>query len=192
MDSLLTLPATADKLVAYAPAGGSAIMTAYGWRAAVSLSEDDAATYGEAEAIYLACQAGEQHFEGLARAAILLQRAGWQVGWHKVDVMLDHIAHRRRAYETSVRVVEVIIMEAVEGYVYENAQHVQFVEDMRAAGYTVRHYAGRYSWKGPAVAAASWQEVAQATSVPLQYDSLGLRLIVYPVARGACRQSDVD
>lgn len=60
-----------------------------------------------------------------------------------------------------------------------------FVKDMEKAGIAVRPYAGRWFWKGPAVATNAdldLQDVIRATTVPLQWDQLGLHLIVYPVA----------
>lgn len=50
--------------------------------------------------------------------------------------------------------------------------------------YLVEPYAGRFYWEGPAVRADNereLQEIIRATTVPVQWDSLGLGYIVYPV-----------
>ncbi len=70
---------------------------------------------------------------------------------------------------------------------YTNPECVAFVEDMEAAGFEVEHYHGRFFWRGPAVRTeepyVSLQDVMRATSVRLQWDSLGRDdRIVYPVA----------
>lgn len=59
----------------------------------------------------------------------------------------------------------------------------QFKNDMIEAGYEVRTYQGRGFWKGYAVSVERYdfQDVARATRVRLQQDSLGLGIIVYPV-----------
>lgn len=63
-------------------------------------------------------------------------------------------------------------------------QHEQFRVDMAQAGYRVREYQGRNFWRGPAVSCdrEELQDVIRATKVRVQTDSLGLGLIVYPVA----------
>lgn len=70
---------------------------------------------------------------------------------------------------------------------YTREDCVQFVEDMASAGYEVEHYYGRYSWEGPAVRTSDYgpdlQDVIRATSVKLQWDSMGMNEIVYPVQR---------
>lgn len=70
-------------------------------------------------------------------------------------------------------------------YEYTNPDYVQFVEDMTRAGYRVFHYGGRWGWSGPAVrtdrnAYITEQDVFRATSIPLQRDSMGLDLVLYP------------
>jgi len=79
---------------------------------------------------------------------------------------------------------------------YSNKECNQFVEDMEAAGYEVRHYEGRSFWKGPAVVTDNengdtLQDVIRATDVRLQWDQMGrCDLIVYPVARGKLIDAD--
>lgn len=69
---------------------------------------------------------------------------------------------------------------------YDSDTCNQFVEDMEAAGLSVRHYRGRWFWTGPAVEVERWQrdDVARATSVALQQDDMGLGIVVYPRASG--------
>ncbi len=60
----------------------------------------------------------------------------------------------------------------------------QFEQDMMDAGIEFTSYQGRQSYKGPAVR-TSWdgprlQDVIWATSVELQWDNMGLDLVVYP------------
>lgn len=64
---------------------------------------------------------------------------------------------------------------------YHNETANQFVQDMEAAGLEPYHYSGRFFWKGPAVDTDSRDDVARATKVKLQQDSMGLGLVVYPV-----------
>jgi hypothetical protein len=64
-----------------------------------------------------------------------------------------------------------------------NERHQQFTADMELAGYEVRDYQGRFYYSGPAVEVDrnELQDVIRATSVPLQWDSMGKTgLIVYP------------
>ncbi len=64
-------------------------------------------------------------------------------------------------------------------------KHEQFTQDMEDAGFETEHYRGRFYWEGPAVRVdcrAAFQEIMQATDVPLQWDDLGLGWIVYPAA----------
>lgn len=65
----------------------------------------------------------------------------------------------------------------------KNKVHEQFKKDMIKAGYKIRMYQGRWFWKGYAVSVDKYdfQDVARATKVRLQKDSLGLGIIVYPV-----------
>jgi hypothetical protein len=74
---------------------------------------------------------------------------------------------------------------------YTNPDYTQFVLDMRAEGFRVRHYNGYAGRSCPAVDVRSdmsdddgrptYQEVARATKVVLGADPLGKGQIVYPV-----------
>src|SRR5687768_9684889 len=69
---------------------------------------------------------------------------------------------------------------------YTAPDAVQFVEDMQSHGYAVEHYHGRSFWHGPAVRTddedgPDLQDVIRATSVKLQWDSMGYNEIVYPI-----------
>ncbi len=75
-----------------------------------------------------------------------------------------------------------------EGYEYDEADHVQFIEDMEEAGLEVRHYRGRYYWEGPAAAVDDLQDALGATRIRCQWDNLGRGWIVYPKAYGGVRQ----
>ncbi len=75
--------------------------------------------------------------------------------------------------------------------VYGNPLLARFVADIEAAGFEWEHYNGRYFWHGPAVRTRApgeptieptLQEVMRVTAVPLQWDNMGLGLIVYPIA----------
>jgi hypothetical protein len=68
---------------------------------------------------------------------------------------------------------------------YEHPDHVQFVEDMQAAGFEVRHYAGRFFWSGPAVIMEKPQDWQLNTAVKCQHDNLGDVRLVYPQAYDA-------
>lgn len=73
---------------------------------------------------------------------------------------------------------------------YSHPKVVQFVNDMEDEGIEVEHYHGRFYWEGPAVRTDrnGWptlQDVIRATSVKVQWDSLGLDQIVYPIASDA-------
>lgn len=72
---------------------------------------------------------------------------------------------------------------------YDNPQCNQFVADMEDAGFEVEHYRGRNFWTGPAVR-GEMQDVARATKVRIQTDSMGLGVICYPVARGKLLSAD--
>ncbi len=67
----------------------------------------------------------------------------------------------------------------------EPKAYVQFRADMQEAGFDVREYRGRFYYEGPAVETdrengPCLQEIQRATRVKVQYDNLGLDLIVYP------------
>jgi hypothetical protein len=60
----------------------------------------------------------------------------------------------------------------------------QFVTDLESEGFQVEPYAGRYFWEGPAVRAkgeAELQAIIRATTIEVQWDTLGYGYIVYPV-----------
>ena len=76
------------------------------------------------------------------------------------------------------------------------SDHEQFEEDMQDAGFDAEPYNGRFYWSGPAVRVNDLhglQEVIRATTVHLQWDSLGKSgFIVYPYAqRAAPREKEV-
>lgn len=78
---------------------------------------------------------------------------------------------------------------------YTNQTVLQFVEDMRSAGYDVEHYHGRFYWQGPAVrtdeaGTPSLQDVIRATTIPVQWDNMGYDWIVYPIASDERWQAD--
>lgn len=58
----------------------------------------------------------------------------------------------------------------------------RFREDCEAAGFEVTDYEGREFYRGPAVKCerSELQDVIRATDVSVQWDSLGMGLIVYP------------
>lgn len=63
---------------------------------------------------------------------------------------------------------------------YSQPHFNQFQQDLEAAGYSVEHYCGRFFYRGLAVRTHDVQEVIRATQVPVPWDNLGLRWIVYP------------
>lgn len=71
-------------------------------------------------------------------------------------------------------------------YTYDEPRFVKFVEDMENAGFRVKHYAGRFYYRGPAVFTdeengVTKQDVYRATKVPVREDTLGrYDYIVYP------------
>lgn len=69
--------------------------------------------------------------------------------------------------------------EALPAYTAPDA--LQFVDDMERAGLNVEHYHGRYWWHGPAVRVDDLQTAMMETRVPVQWDSMGMGYIVYPV-----------
>jgi hypothetical protein len=75
--------------------------------------------------------------------------------------------------------------------------HEKFIQDMEDAGFSVRDYAGRFFWKGPAVATSrnegiDIEDIIRATDVKLQSDSLGLDQIVYPVASAKAQYKEPE
>jgi hypothetical protein len=64
---------------------------------------------------------------------------------------------------------------------YTKRDAIQFVEDMENAGLEVEHYHGRFYWRGPAVRVDNLQDAMSETKVRVQYDSMGMGYIVYPV-----------
>ena len=65
---------------------------------------------------------------------------------------------------------------------YSDPDCVRFVEEATAAGLEVEHYRGRFFWQGPAVRVDDLQDGIRATTVPVQWDNMGLGWIVYPAA----------
>lgn len=71
-------------------------------------------------------------------------------------------------------------------YEYDEPRYIEFVEDMRNAGIPVKHYNGRFYYRGPAVftnvdEGLDRQDVYRATKVKCQEDTLGrYDNIVYP------------
>jgi hypothetical protein len=74
-------------------------------------------------------------------------------------------------------------MSALPTYTHHDA--IQFVNDMESAEewYEVEHYHGRSMWVGPAVRIDrnELQDVIRATTVRVQWDTLGDGYIVYPL-----------
>lgn len=66
---------------------------------------------------------------------------------------------------------------------YKQKNYNQFTKDLENAGYEVSDYNGRYFYHGPAVSCEKneFQNIVRKTSVRLQWDQLGLGIIVYPV-----------
>ena len=71
---------------------------------------------------------------------------------------------------------------SIRGVNYTNPDHMQFIKDVLLRGSNVEMYHGRNLWYGPAVRCASISHVAAlGTLVPVQYESMGKGLIVYPI-----------
>lgn len=66
---------------------------------------------------------------------------------------------------------------------YTKREHVQFAEDMQAAGRKVERFCGERAWEGPYVYCywGEFQDVCRETSVKLQRESRGLGYFVYPL-----------
>lgn len=88
-----------------------------------------------------------------------------------LDELLEHLGHK---------LVEEITPTTVNGVEYTKREHIQFIEDMEGEQ-DVYLYRGRGMWRGPAVNVDNVSEVQRLTSVPLQWDSMGLGMVVYPV-----------
>lgn len=63
----------------------------------------------------------------------------------------------------------------------------KFIRDMEANGFKWEEYRGRFYYHGPAVRTdeqglrgPTLQDVMRVSSVPVQWDNLGLHFIVYP------------
>ncbi len=69
-----------------------------------------------------------------------------------------------------------------EEHTYRHSDHLRFVEDMGDAGLDVRHYRGRFFWRGPAVVVDDLQDALGATAVRCQWDNMGRGWVVYPKA----------
>lgn len=93
----------------------------------------------------------------------------------------DHCSfcyHER--YQTSPADCDVEFMGDLPEYT-EGSDAAKFVEDMRLAMLPVEHYHGRFWWEGPAVRVDDLQTAMMETRVPVQWDSMGMGYIVYPV-----------
>lgn len=80
--------------------------------------------------------------------------------------------------------------EGDDGHVYTEPDAVRFVNDMQRKGYDVHHYKGRFYWEGPSVQTSrkhgvDLDDIIKATRVKLQWDNMGLDLVVYPVKKDA-------
>ena len=75
-------------------------------------------------------------------------------------------------------------LDCLEGKsTYPIPRYNLFWDEIRKMGKTPYHYEGRYYYEGPAVNVDDddeKQEVIRATSMPLQWDNLGLGWVVYP------------
>ena len=71
-------------------------------------------------------------------------------------------------------------METKKRKAYKEPDCLQFVKDMGEAGLSVRHYEGRFFWKGPGVIVSDISDVLQNTKVKCQWDNMGRDFIVYP------------
>lgn len=65
---------------------------------------------------------------------------------------------------------------------YPQAHFNQFVQDMENAGLEVRHYEGRFFFRGPAVVVDKIFDAMSRTKIESQWGHLGLQYIVYPRA----------
>lgn len=73
---------------------------------------------------------------------------------------------------------------------WDHPDHSRFARDMKDAGLEVRPYRGRFFWEGPAVYVSDVRRALDATSVPCQYDHMGLDWVVYPRAHAAEREAE--
>lgn len=83
--------------------------------------------------------------------------------------------------------------EGDDGHVYTTPDAIRFVNDMQNLGLDVKHYKGRFFWEGPSVQTSrkhdvDLQDIIKATRVKLQWDSMGLDQVVYPVKKDAGRK----
>lgn len=63
---------------------------------------------------------------------------------------------------------------------YKRSDYQQFYNDMLDADLDPYHYRGRFYYEGPAVNVDDLQDALSATKVKCQWDSMGLRYVVYP------------
>jgi hypothetical protein len=63
---------------------------------------------------------------------------------------------------------------------YKQDSYRRFVAECYDAGLSLRHYNGRFYFKGPAVVTSDISIVIRATTVEVQWDNMGLDWIVYP------------
>lgn len=72
----------------------------------------------------------------------------------------------------------------LDGHTYTNERHIQFINDMLNAGYSINHYRGRNFYEGPSVTVKSeeYEDVIRATKLKgLKSDNMGKSgLVIYP------------
>jgi hypothetical protein len=76
------------------------------------------------------------------------------------------------------------IMRIVEGKsTYKMERYNRFWDEVRSLGREPYHYQGRNHFRGPAANVSSYdeiQDIVRKTSMPLQWDNMGLGWVVYP------------
>ena len=72
---------------------------------------------------------------------------------------------------------------------WSHPDHSRFAADMERAGLEVRHYRGRFFWRGPAAVVGDRDQATSATHVACQWDQMGLDWIVYPQAYAAATRA---
>jgi hypothetical protein len=65
-------------------------------------------------------------------------------------------------------------------YYTPGSEAEQFVDEVESNGLVTEHYYGRFFYEGPAVRVDELQDAIRATSVKVQWDSMGAGYIVYP------------
>lgn len=82
--------------------------------------------------------------------------------------------------EKYVRDLCEIASEQYELENYTQQSYKRFIAECYDAGFVLRHYNGRFYFKGPAVVTDDIAKVIRTTTVPVQWDNMGLKWIVYP------------